>query len=179
MLAELGGLPELRSLRTLSKTATDAGLAALANHPNLRVLVVAGTRITDASAEVFASLDKLAALHLYNAKITTEGLAKIVAREPVELSLAHVALGDAMVPELKKLTSAKFVVVFKCKLSKPAVKGLEASLPSSFINHSMGDLAHCVIVEAEGGGWRLTYPDGYIHDNGVRRTNPVFLTAPA
>jgi len=171
VLLELEKLIELRSLRTLSKSANDVGLKGLVNHPNLRVLVVAGAKITDASADVLASIENLKALKLYSAKITLAGLKKLADLAPIEFSIQQIALGDAMLPVLKTLTSATFVGVVRCKLTKPARKELKAALPG-FTDRNMGEFAHCQI-ERDDGKWMLRYPDGYLHEEGVIRTNPV------
>ena len=80
-LSRLQSLTRLERLSIGSQTGqsviTDAGLAHLASVPNLRHLVVVGTKTTDAGLERLKGLSKLQSLGLHRTQATDAGVASL------------------------------------------------------------------------------------------------------
>ena len=132
-LSHLGHVPGLEYLDLSGTQVTDAGLKAIANLPMLSHLVLARTGITDVGLKEISPL-RLRTLQLGGTKITDAGLASLCDRYGVggylrELDIRNMAISDAALTHLKRLTRLESLRVDGTRITERGMGELRAAIP--------------------------------------------------
>lgn len=98
-------LPELGTLFA-GRQGSDAGLAAFENHAAIDHAELTGRGYTDASADVLATLPQLRVLSLVDTSMTDAGIAKTLASGKIHtLVIENAELGEASIAAIAKMTA--------------------------------------------------------------------------
>ncbi len=98
-------LPELGTLFA-GRQGSDVGLAAFQNHAAIDHAELTGRGYTDASADVLATLPQLRVLSLVDTSITDAGIAKTLASGKIHtLVIENAQLGEASIAAISKMTA--------------------------------------------------------------------------
>jgi Leucine-rich repeat (LRR) protein len=107
-LAVLAQLPNLEVLNLRGTAITDDGLKHLRGHRRLRSLLLGSTNVTDHGAILLLSLPALEIVDLQQTKITDAGAASLSQiRQLQHLNLSGTAITDASIPHLIKIPQLK------------------------------------------------------------------------
>ncbi|WP_146390567.1 leucine-rich repeat domain-containing protein [Allorhodopirellula solitaria] len=160
LLSELQGLDGLESLNLDRTPVTDDGLAAMGHLPNLHLLSLAQTRVSNAGiATLVTNFPKLVSLRLDETVITDPGFAELAHAEHLEmLSLHRVPVSDAgckqiakistlttlgldqtMITDrgltsLKSLPQLKRLSIWQCQLSESGIERFQRDQPDVAVN---------------------------------------------
>ena len=124
------GMAHLSSLKLewlcLKGTNTSgAGLASVADMPDIEWLFLSGTRIDDASLEHLSRMTALKSLDLSGTSVTNAGVTRLTRHERLEhLKLNDVQLTDEIVPSLLQMKSLTDLEANGTKLSRAAFDAL-------------------------------------------------------
>ena len=137
-LRELAAVGEDLALLDLRRTAvTDAGLAALANMPNLRRLQLQETSTGDAGLIGIKTLPNLEVLNLYDTHVTDQGVAALASLKKLKrLYVWRTAVTDAgeaalrkQLPKLEIVKAEPIPIRAPCRQPSPMVVAAAAPVP--------------------------------------------------
>lgn len=130
-LEMLSEFPELEMLCLSETKITDAGLAHLPPLRNLRVLMLDNTDISDAALELLRQFPRLEYLYLSNTKITDEGLEHLDSLSNLHLlDLDGTRITDAGLEHLHQLKKLEGVSLSDTLVSKAGMEKLQKALPN-------------------------------------------------
>jgi Leucine-rich repeat (LRR) protein len=128
------GLPELRILQLQSTEVTDAGLRHLMQVPQLDFLDLNGTLVTDAGLEYVGQLPRLRWLHLDGTLVTDAGLEHIKQLTRLEeLFLTGTRVTDAGLEHLKDLPQLQVLHLDESMVAGEGARKLHEALPNCLI----------------------------------------------
>ena len=115
---------------------TDAGLEQLCNMTQLQRLDLSHTQITDAGLEHLEGLTQLQDLWLYDTNVTDAGLEHLNGLTQLQvLWLYDTDVTDAGLEYLNGLTQLQVLSLYGTKITDAGVKKLQQALPNCKIDH--------------------------------------------
>lgn len=141
LLAQLAGMPEIKSLMFELTDLTDEGVETIAGLPNITSLTLYGgfPRVGDAGLATLSRSRSLETLKLVNVDVTDRGLAALGSFPSLDEatiyrdSFRDKLLTDDAVDELIKLHNLGKINISGGWLSKAAVAKLKESLPNCYV----------------------------------------------
>ena len=118
---------------------TEQDLRRLQWLPDVRSLVLAGDKVSNTWLKHAAAMDGLSELHLYEAVVTSEGLA-VLAEHPSlsQIGIYYTPIDDAALAHLQKLPALNFVKLYGTPLTREAVEKFQADTGLAKVDHRKG-----------------------------------------
>jgi hypothetical protein len=152
-LRELGGLVDLRVLVLAHTRVTDAGLRELGGLKGLQVLNLFGTAVTDAGLRELGGLVDLRVLVLAHTRVTDAGLRELGGLKGLQtLSLDGTVVRDAGLKELRSLRGLQMLYVRSANTTENGRSNLQAALPNLQIFGPTRDKGKAALSKELGSG---------------------------
>ncbi|MBX3449617.1 MAG: hypothetical protein KF777_08670 [Planctomycetaceae bacterium] len=121
--------PTVENLTIISNEVTDAGLAFLKSHRDLRFLTIHCPRVTDTGLEVIADMPKLETLDLSGTQLTNTAVLGLDRKPRLEeFHLENTSVTDVGLSSLEKLDSLRFLFLKGTQVSREAVRALKPKI---------------------------------------------------
>lgn len=135
-LAQLAQFPELEELHLLGTLVSGSGPPELARLTNLRVLNLNRTQFTDAGLERLKGLNRLEKLQLGATLVTDTGLEQLSHLDRLEeLELYYTRVTDTGLHQLLGLKELKRLDLVGTRVSDEGIRRVEVALPATRIVH--------------------------------------------
>lgn len=118
---------------------TEQDLRRLQWLPDVRSLVLAGDKVSNAWLKHAAAMEGLSELHLYEVAVTPEGFAAI-AQHPslAQLGVYYTSIDDGALPHLQKLPALNFVKLYGTSVTRAGVEKFQAATGLAKVDHRKG-----------------------------------------
>lgn len=121
--------PTVENLTIISNEVTDAGLAFLKSHRDLRFLTIHCPQVTDTGLAVIADMPKLETLDLSGTQLTDTAVLGLDTKPRLEeVRLEDTSVTDAGLSALEKLDSLRFLFLQGTQVSRQAVSALKPKI---------------------------------------------------